>query len=59
MGRKTKYVTEEEQLCARRERQMRYYWKNRDIIKRKNLKRYYAKQTNDGRVHKKSNQCSW
>ena len=44
MGRKTKYVTKEEQLCARRERQMRFYWKNRNIIKQKNLRRYYETQ---------------
>jgi hypothetical protein len=44
MGRKIKYKTEEEQLIARRERQMRYYWRNQETIKKKNLKRYYETQ---------------
>jgi hypothetical protein len=42
MGRKRKYTTDEEKLVARRERQMRYYWKNQDEIKKKNLERYYG-----------------
>lgn len=46
MGRKRKYITKEDQVNARRERQMRYYWKNQEEIKRKNLKRYYDKTTN-------------
>ena len=34
MGRKQKYKTEEEKLNARRERQMRYYFKNQQVKKR-------------------------
>jgi len=46
MGRKRKYITPEDQLTARRERQMRYYWRNQEEIKRKNLKKYYEKINN-------------
>ena len=41
MGRKTKYHTKEEKLEARKKRQMKYYWKNQDKIKKKNLQRYH------------------
>lgn len=41
MGRKQKYITEEEKLKARRERQMRYYWKNVKKQRKKALERYY------------------
>lgn len=41
MGRKIKYKTDEEKIQARRERQMRYYWKNADKLKKQALKRYY------------------
>ena len=44
MGRKRKYITKEEQLIARHDRQMRYYWRNREEIKKKNMKRYYETQ---------------
>jgi len=47
MGRKQKYITNDEKLIARRERQMRYYWKNQEEIKEKNLKRYYVKKLNN------------
>lgn len=43
MGRKLKYKTEEEKIFARRTRQMKYYWKNQEEIKKKNLNRYYEK----------------
>jgi hypothetical protein len=43
MGRKQKYKTEEEKLQARKDRQMRYYFRNQESIKKKNLERYYAK----------------
>lgn len=41
MGRKKKYITLEEQLTARRERQMKHYWKHAETLKHKNLERYY------------------
>jgi hypothetical protein len=47
MGRKIKYSTKEEKLDARKERQTRYYLKNCEIIRKKNLKRYYAKKINN------------
>ena len=42
MGRERKYKTEEERLKARRDRQMRYYWRNDSKIKKNNLERYHA-----------------
>ena len=47
MGRKLKYKTNEEKLNARKERQMRYYWKNQEKIKKKNLDRYYGSKINN------------
>jgi hypothetical protein len=44
MGRKLKYKTKDEQLNARRKRQMQYYWKNRELKKKQALERYYGKQ---------------
>jgi hypothetical protein len=44
MGRKTKYITELDKIAARRERQMRYYWKNVELLKKKALNRYYEKK---------------
>lgn len=44
MGRKLKYKTPEEKLIARRERQMRYYWKNVDKKRKESLKRYYDRK---------------
>jgi hypothetical protein len=41
MGRKLKYKTRQEKLQARKDRQMRYYERNKESIKEKNLKRYY------------------
>jgi len=46
MGRLQKYITEEEQLIARRERQMRYYWKNVDKKRKEALNRYYERKSN-------------
>jgi hypothetical protein len=43
MGRKQKYITEEEKSKALKDRQMRYYWKNRDDINNKNKERYHEK----------------
>ena len=44
MGRKIKYITEEEKLTARKERQMRYYWKNVKQKRKEALERYYEKK---------------
>jgi len=41
MGRRKKYKTEEERVEARKKRQMAYYWRNQEKLKRKNLERYY------------------
>jgi hypothetical protein len=46
MGRKRKYLTEEEKLNARRERQMRYYWKTVNKQRKKSLERYYENKRN-------------
>ena len=46
MGRKRKYNTEEESRIANRDKSMRHYWKNREKIKKKNLKRYHEKINN-------------
>ena len=45
MGRKKKYITEEEKLQANRDKFMRYYWKNVDKIRKQNLKKYYDKKS--------------
>ena len=47
MGRKKKYFTIEEQKQANREKFMRFYERNKEKIKAKNLKRYYAKKINN------------
>ena len=44
MGRKRKYITEEEKQQANKDKYMRYYWKNVEKIKKKNLNRYYVKK---------------
>jgi hypothetical protein len=41
MGRKLKYKTQEEKRLANNTKRMRYYEKNKETEKRKNLKRYY------------------
>ena len=41
MGRKKKYKTLEEKLVAGQEKAMRYYLKNKEEIKKKNLRRYH------------------
>lgn len=48
MGRKQKYITEEEKKQANRDKVMRHYWRNQEKIKEKNLKRYYEKKNNNG-----------
>lgn len=46
MGRKRKYFTDEEKRIARNKAFMRYYEKNRNEIKQKNLKRYHENKIN-------------
>jgi len=41
MGRKKKYITVEEQINARNNRRMKYYWLNHEKEKKQALKRYY------------------
>ena len=41
MGRKTKYITDEQKLQARKDRQMKYYWKNQKKRQEYSLKWYY------------------
>lgn len=45
-GRKKKYCTEEEIRKANRIKAERYYWKNCELIKEKNKKRYHNKIKN-------------
>lgn len=45
MGRKRKYNTDKERLMAKRERQMRYYWKNVDKKRKEALDRYYDRKS--------------
>ena len=42
-----KYMTEEQQLAARKARQMRYYEKNKEKINGKNLERYHSNKIID------------
>jgi len=44
MGRKQQYITDSDKLQARRERQMRYYERNKEEIRKRNLKSYYTKK---------------
>lgn len=41
MGRLKKYITAEEQIAARKKRQMNYYSRNKESINSKNLARYH------------------
>ena len=41
MGRKKLYKTKNEQLTARRKRQLDYYYRNQESVKRKRMERYY------------------
>ena len=46
MGRKKKYITEEEKLKAQKRWYMEHYERNKEVIKEKNRKRYHAKKNN-------------
>ena len=45
MGRNRKYFTDDEKTQANRNAVMRYYERNKEAVKKKNLKRYYETQT--------------
>lgn len=44
MGRKRKYQTKEEKLEAQRRWNMEYYERNKESVKKKNLKRYHGRK---------------
>lgn len=44
MGRKLKYKTKEEKIQANRDAFMRFYERNKEEIKKRNLERYYVRQ---------------
>jgi len=43
MGRMKKYWTEEDKINARKQRQMRYYWKHKKEINLKDREKYKEK----------------
>jgi hypothetical protein len=45
-GRKKKYQTDEERRIASCEKSKRYYEKNKEKIKKKNLEKYYESKRN-------------
>ena len=47
MGRKKKYLTEEEQIEAQRRWNMEYYERNKNKLKVKNLENYYERKQNN------------
>jgi hypothetical protein len=47
MGRRKLYITSDQQVSARRVRQMKYYKRNKDKINEKNLGRYYNSKNKD------------
>ena len=49
MGRKKKYLTEEEKLEAKRKWKMDYYWRNKEILQKKNLDRYHKNKNEKDR----------
>jgi hypothetical protein len=46
MGRNKKYFTDDEIKQFNRDKSMRYYLRNRDIIREKNKNRYHEKKNN-------------
>jgi len=46
MGRKKKYLTKEEKYQSHLIQMMKYYWKNQDLLKKKNLENYYKNKKN-------------
>lgn len=49
MGRKKKYLTDEERLEAKRKWKMDYYWRNKEILQKKNLDRYHKNKNEKDR----------
>jgi hypothetical protein len=47
MGRKKKYLTKEEKHEAQKKWAMEYYWRNKEIVRIKNLKNYHGKKNRD------------
>jgi len=47
MGRKRKYLTEEEKIQANRAKSLRYYHKNKDKLNREKMVEYYEKRIKD------------
>jgi hypothetical protein len=45
MGRKKKYLTEEERIEAQKRWNMEYYERNKILIKQKALERYYGRNS--------------
>jgi hypothetical protein len=50
MGRKKKYLTDDERLEAQRRWNMEYYERNKDKIKKQVLNRYYGKRDKNEEV---------
>lgn len=55
MGRNIKYVTEEQKIAARKERQLRYYNRNKEKIDKSNLDRYYRNKEINNKVVSEGN----
>jgi hypothetical protein len=47
MGRKRKYLTEEEKQIADREKSLRYYHKNKDKINKNKMVKYYEEREHE------------
>jgi len=47
MGRKKKYLTEEEKLKARNDAQKRYYLKNAEKLCKKRMEKYYEQKMSE------------
>jgi hypothetical protein len=44
MGRKKKFLTEEEKILAQREYCKKYYERNKDVLNKKSMEKYYEKR---------------
>ena len=49
MGRKKKYLTEEDKHEAEKRWMMEHYWRNKEVLKEKALVRYYKNKDEKGR----------
>ena len=50
MGRYKKYNTDEEKRQSICHKSMRYYWKHKEKIKKRNLKRYYENKNDKNKL---------